>query len=483
VSEPTRIQLESVDPRQRKVRRSWRLLVASLALLGLAVVVDVLSGPQPLGAAVVGLVLVVAAAAAVHRRDVETLESDRRAEAESFARILQGLSRSVSADAIVEAIVSDLAVATGADHVVLARRRPGARALEATLVSSRPGIRSSTTLFPMTDLHVPVGGPGSLDGRSVPPLAVSVGAPQGDLVTATVASPVRQRTATATATATASGAVRGISGYARRAGAVAALGLASSPIPVRPSVDRDGPGRGSPGRAAAERIATRARDVYGLRHTLAVPLMGDDGVVGAIVVSRRTAEPWPAAARRILAGAAVEASAALSRAHSHRDAEARAATDALTGLPNRRYFDEFCGLLARRRRAEDAVGVLMIDIDRFKVLNDEHGHEVGDQVLRAVGTAIAAAVRDADVPARYGGEEFAVVLRNPGQSVAADVGERVRASVSSLDLRALGVPRVTVSVGAAVAAVPDEPIAHLIGRADAALYQAKRRGRNRVVVA
>ena len=71
--------------------------------------------------------------------------------------------------------------------------------------------------------------------------------------------------------------------------------------------------------------------------------------MGAIVLSRRTAEPWPRVASRILAGAAIEASAALERAYSHRAAEARASTDALTGLPNRRYFDEFCGLLARRR--------------------------------------------------------------------------------------------------------------------------------------
>ena len=130
-------------------------------------------------------------------------------------------------------------------------------------------------------------------------------------------------------------------------------------------------------------------------------------------MSRRVADAWPAATRRILGGAALEASAALARAYSHRAAEARASTDALTGLPNRRYFDEFCGLLARRRRAEDAVGVLMVDIDHFKKLNDSYGHDTGDQVLRAVGGAIMAAVREDDVPARYGGEEFVVLLRNP----------------------------------------------------------------------
>ena len=162
-------------------------------------------------------------------------------------------------------------------------------------------------------------------------------------------------------------------------------------------------------------------------------------MIGAIVVSRRTAEAWPASAQRILAGAAVEASAALSRAYSHRQAEARASTDALTGLPNRRYFDEFCALLARRRRSEDAIGILMVDIDRFKLLNDAHGHAVGDEVLRAVAGAIAGAVREDDVPARFGGEEFAVLLRNPHLDEAVEVGERIREAVASLDLSRFGV--------------------------------------------
>ena len=76
----------------------------------------------------------------------------------------------------------------------------------------------------------------------------------------------------------------------------------------------------------------------------------------------------------------------------------------------------------------------MIDIDKFKVLNDTHGHATGDEVLRAVGGAIVAAVREDDVPARYGGEEFVVLLRNPTPEVALEVGERVRAAVAALDL-------------------------------------------------
>jgi diguanylate cyclase (GGDEF)-like protein len=125
----------------------------------------------------------------------------------------------------------------------------------------------------------------------------------------------------------------------------------------------------------------------------------------------------------------------------------------------------------------------MVDIDRFKLLNDAHGHAVGDEVLRAVAGAIAAAVREDDVPARFGGEEFAVLLRNPHLDEAVEVGERIRVAVSSLDLSRYGVQSASVSVGVAVATMPDQPIVEIIEQADRALYDAKRRGRDRVVAA
>jgi diguanylate cyclase (GGDEF)-like protein len=140
-------------------------------------------------------------------------------------------------------------------------------------------------------------------------------------------------------------------------------------------------------------------------------------------------------------------------------------------------------VLSRRRRAEDRVGVLMIDIDRFKRLNDTFGHAVGDHVLREVAQAIGSAVREEDVPARFGGEEFAVLLKNPSPEVAVEVGRRVRDAVASLDLHRLGVPGVTVSVGVSVADSPTEPLDELIDAADRALYRAKRGGRDRVVAA
>src|SRR6185295_9755293 len=98
----------------------------------------------------------------------------------------------------------------------------------------------------------------------------------------------------------------------------------------------------------------------------------------------------------------------------------------------------------------DDLGIVMVDIDRFKALNDRHGHATGDEVLRAVAAAIVSAVREDDVPARFGGEEFVVLLRNPDPSVAVEVGERIRTAVRGLDLRRYGVRQVSVSVGVAV---------------------------------
>ena len=372
---------------------------------------------------VIGLLIVAGIAGIIHRDAVSVLETGRRAEAESFARILSGLSRSISPDAILGAIVDELARATDADHIVVVRRRPDTRLLDATLVSARPGVPDTSTLLPIGDLDDPVSETHVIQRE---PIRGAAGSP-------------------------ATSAARAI--------------------------------RAREGQLVADRIAARVRRVYGLRRTLAAPLTSEDGVVGAIVLSHRTGDAWSATTRRLLGGAADEASAALARAYSHRAAEAQASTDALTGLPNRRYFEEFCGLLARRRRSDDAVGVLMVDIDKFKVLNDTYGHATGDQVLQAVGGAIVAAVREDDVPARFGGEEFVVLLRNPGMDIAFEVGERVRSAVAALDLQQWGVPGVSVSVGVAVSHHADQSIDELIDLADQALYRAKRTGRDRVVAA
>ena len=457
------------DPR---IRRSWLIFAVTFFALGAISVVRLAAGgTRPIDIAITGLIVVVGFAAVRHRLAVQQLEEGRRAEAESFARILQGLSRSISPDAIVGAIVEELGEGTGADHVVIVRRRPDSRVLEATLVNAQTGGSTSSTLFPISDLEDPVAEGEGDDREDREPVAIPIQVETLEpALAAGLAPPRAPRLAGAPYPTFERRHRRG-----RRA-------PESGPAPAVDTPTRTGRTPG-PAHLVAGRIGRRAQTVFGLRNTLVAPLTADAGQIGALIISRRTAGGWPAAAQRILNGAAIEASAALARAYSHRNAEARASTDGLTGLPNRRYFDEFCALLARRRRAEDSVGVLMIDIDRFKALNDAHGHLVGDDVLRAVGGAIAATVREDDVPARYGGEEFVVLLRNPTLDVAVEVGERVREAVGGLDVRALGVAAVSVSVGVAVADGPDEPIAAIIGNADRGLYLAKRRGRDQVVAA
>jgi diguanylate cyclase (GGDEF)-like protein len=454
----------------RRIRRSWLVFAGSFIALGAIVFLRLgAEGASLLDWVVIALLGVAGTAGLVNRQAVSALETGRRAEAESFARILSGLSRSVSPDAILSAIVDELARATDADHIVVVRRRPDARVLDATLISARAGVADSNTLLPIADLEDPVFETHAIERE-----------PVGVAVMADIGQPVAVGADAGRATVE---ALIGRGGRARadivsRLGggpgttmSMAGDGAASAPVAVRDS------------QLVADRIAARVRKVYGLRRTLAAPLTSDNGMVGAIVLSHRTGDSWSATTRRLLIGAADEASAALARAYSHRAAEARASTDALTGLPNRRYFDEFCGLLARRRRSGDAVGVLMVDIDRFKLLNDTYGHSTGDEVLRAVAGAIVSAVREDDVPARYGGEEFVVLLRNPGMDVAFEVGERVRAAVAELDLTPFDVPGVSVSVGVAVSAHPDQAIEELVGLADQALYRAKRAGRDRVVAA
>jgi len=442
---------------------------------------------QPIDWLTAALVIVAAIAAVAHRNAVAGLESRGRGEAESFARILRGLSRSVSADAIVSAIVEDLLDATNADHVVLVRRRQGGAALEATLVTRRSGVPTTTTILPTSLLErstdegaeESVGvavGPGLEENAPTPDPAPEA-APEPELETAGPLPRVARRASD----------VGGSRTLLQRAAAEAFALLRDVGLPLPVSLSDRGTARPTEvlarGRQAAitERVADRVRAAFGLSHTLTAPLRTFDGVIGAIVLSRRETSAWPESARRLLRVAAGETAAALERADSFRAAEASAATDPLTGLPNRRYFDEFSALLAGRRRTGDAVAVLMIDIDKFKGLNDTYGHPTGDEVLKSVATAITAAVRDQDVPARIGGEEFAVLLRNPGPEVAIEVGERVRNAVRDLDLRPIGVPGVSVSVGVANANSAEEPIQAVLDRADQALLRAKRAGRDRVI--
>jgi diguanylate cyclase (GGDEF)-like protein len=159
------------------------------------------------------------------------------------------------------------------------------------------------------------------------------------------------------------------------------------------------------------------------------------------------------------------------------DLAGQARHDSLTGLLNRRGFDErVAHELERQRRAGEPFAILMCDLDSFKQINDVHGHAVGDLVLTRVGQVLVEGVRPFDAVARIGGEEIAVLLVGCDEQTACGVAERLRAAVAA---PVEGQPSVTVSIGVAASGnVPNAGV--LFQRADGALYAAKRAGRNRV---
>ncbi|HEY1191059.1 MAG TPA: GGDEF domain-containing protein [Gemmata sp.] len=179
---------------------------------------------------------------------------------------------------------------------------------------------------------------------------------------------------------------------------------------------------------------------------------------------------------RYLAGGNIEA-------EYHEEIYRLAIQDGLTRLPNRRALDEFLEReVGRSRRHARPLSVLLLDLDRFKAVNDVHGHLCGDTVLRALADRLRAGVRVEDLCARYGGEEFAVVLVETDHATATEIAERLRAAVAAHPFRFENEElALTVSIGVATtwgdtANTPSE----LLRVADSRLYQAKRGGRNRV---
>lgn len=154
-------------------------------------------------------------------------------------------------------------------------------------------------------------------------------------------------------------------------------------------------------------------------------------------------------------------------------------TDPLTGLANRRHLMESMGhAWERSRRFDSTFSVIMADIDFFKAINDQHGHDQGDLVLKAVSAQMQAMVRKVDLVARFGGEEFVIVLQEAPLHAAVELAERLRQAVAELPLDAP--PQgITCSFGVAQLG-PDQSIEQLLKQADQALYQSKHSGRNRV---
>lgn len=227
-----------------------------------------------------------------------------------------------------------------------------------------------------------------------------------------------------------------------------------------------------------------AEAAHGDVHALAARLRpaGGGAVLGTLAVAR-TGLPFSRTDQELFGFVSGQAAAALDNVELHELVRRQAVTDEVTGLANHRRFQETLRAeLERGRRFEHDVGLLLLDIDDFKRVNDEHGHQQGDEVLRAVAGALRTSSRDVDEPARYGGEEFAVILPETDREDAWHAGERVRKAIAALAVPQRGgggTLGVTVSIG--VAAGRGVPPAELVGAADRALYDAKRTGKNRTV--
>jgi diguanylate cyclase (GGDEF)-like protein len=215
--------------------------------------------------------------------------------------------------------------------------------------------------------------------------------------------------------------------------------------------------------------------------TLCVPLTVGGEVIGSVLLNHAAA--YTEAEQQRIRDSVGQAAPVLANLRNLAVAEIRAATDGLTGLPNKRAVtDAMKRLFAQASTTASPLALLLIDLDHFKQINDQWGHPVGDQVLASIGAVLRSVLRARDFAGRNGGEEFAVLLPDTGIPAALEIAERIRAAITEISL-----PGTDVSVAASLGVVgfPDHAttLDRLERLADAALYIAKRQGRNRVELA
>ncbi|MEO9019314.1 MAG: sensor domain-containing diguanylate cyclase [Gemmatimonadaceae bacterium] len=214
-----------------------------------------------------------------------------------------------------------------------------------------------------------------------------------------------------------------------------------------------------------------------------IPLRGIDGVIGALVMESEFPIPISPTHAKNLRLLGVMAAHALETVWEIEEINRRARTDALTGLANRQQFEErLTRIVMETNRFGGSCTLVMVDIDRFKQVNDTYGHQTGDEVLRRVSAVLQQEVRNVDLCARYGGEEVAILLPQTDLAGGCQMAERLRTAIAHKPIIAGGreIP-VTISLGVATYPEGARDRDELFSTADRALYGAKKAGRNQVV--
>ena len=204
-------------------------------------------------------------------------------------------------------------------------------------------------------------------------------------------------------------------------------------------------------------------------------------MIGSVLLSRP--DPYTEAEEQRIHESVGQAAPVLANLRNLAVAEIRAATDSLTGLPNKRAVtDALKRMFAQAATTGSPLALLLLDLDHFKQINDQRGHAVGDQVLANVGAVLRDVLRARDFAGRNGGEEFAVLLPDTDIHAGLEIAERIRAAIAEISLPGSDVS-VTASIGAGGFPNHASTLDRLERLADAALYLAKRDGRNRVELA
>jgi diguanylate cyclase (GGDEF)-like protein len=218
---------------------------------------------------------------------------------------------------------------------------------------------------------------------------------------------------------------------------------------------------------------------------LAAPLVTEASVLGLLTLVAPDGGTFDEQAARAVGALAGQGAVAIENARLHRLIQKQARTDGLTSLANHREFQEqLAHEVERAQRFGVPVGLVLLDLDDFKMINDQYGHLAGDNVLKAVSGALRGAIRDIDQASRYGGEEFAVILPHTTVEGATRLAERLRQAIAERVASAPDGRQIRITASFGVAGLPSHAATQveLIATADAALYRAKQSGKNRVAV-